>query len=361
MTMGRARGPSSRELSPFRVPGWAALVTIVIAPAVVLAQSPPRQLPQQGGTTFRLQAVSPVDEQVVWASGAGGRYAVTTNGGTTWASAVVPGTDSLEFRDVQGVSAREAFLMSAGNGKASRIYHTSDGGATWTLQFQNADSAAFYDCMAFWDAKRGIAMSDGANGRFPVRRTTDGRTWMDIGDNVPAAQQGEGAFAASGTCVATHGSRDAWIITGAAPRSRVFRTTDGGGTWTAHETPVVQGKPASGGFSIAFRSGNDGMLVGGDLEDNGTTQNVAVSADGGRTWSLRTPTPFPGAAFGMAYVPGAGPGTVVATGPGGAAWSHDEGKTWRLIDGAKNYWAVAAAGRTAWLVGTQGRILRLDF
>lgn len=343
------------------MPPTRALVgLLVLLPAIAAGQAP-RQSPQQSGTTLRLQAITPVNEKVIWASGAGGRWAITTDGGATWRSGTVPGTDSLEFRDVQGVSDREAFLMSSGNGSASRIYHTTDAGATWTLQFQNADSAAFYDCLAFWDARRGIAMSDGSKGRFPVRRTMDGRTWTDIGDNLPAAQDGEGAFAASGTCVATHGERDAWIITGAGPRSRVLRTTDGGDTWTAYETPIVQGKPVSGGFSIAFRSASEGMLVGGDLNDNGTTQNVAVSRDGGRSWTLRTPTPFPGAAFGMAYVPGAGPGTVVATGPGGAAWSADEGQSWTLIEGAKNYWAVAAAGRTAWLVGTGGRILRLDF
>jgi photosystem II stability/assembly factor-like uncharacterized protein len=334
---------------------------LILVPSILAAQSAPRQTPQQSGTTRRLQAITPVTERVVWASGAGGTWALTTDGGTTWRAGVVPGTDSLEFRDVGGVSEREAFLMSAGNGAASRIYHTTDAGATWALQFQNADSAAFYDCIAFWDARRGLAMSDASKGRFPVRRTSDGRTWVDIGDRLPAAQDGEGAFAASGTCVATEGASNAWIITGAAKRSRVLRTVDGGDTWTAHETPVVQGKPVSGGFSIAFRSPQDGMLVAGDLEDNGTTRNVAVTADGGQTWTLRAPTPFPGAAFGMAYVPGSGQGTVVATGPGGAAWSADEGRSWTLIEGAKNYWAVAASGRTAWLVGTGGRILRLDF
>jgi photosystem II stability/assembly factor-like uncharacterized protein len=341
-------------------PNRALAGLLVLLPAMAAAQAAPRQTPQQSGTTLRLQAITPVTEQLVWASGAGGRWAVTTDGGTTWRSGTVPGADSLEFRDVQGVSEREAFLMSAGNGPASRIYHTADAGATWTLQFQNADSAAFYDCFAFWDARRAIVMSDASTGRFPARRTTDGATWADIGDRMPKAQEGEGAFAASGTCVATHGKNDAWIITGAAPRSRVLHTTDGGDSWVAYETPIVQGMPVSGGFSIAFRSSGDGILVGGDLNDNGTTQNVAVTGDGGRTWTLRSPTPFPGAAFGVAYVPGAGKGTVVATGPGGAAWSTDEGRTWTLIDGAKNYWAVAAAGRTAWLVGTGGRILRLD-
>jgi len=54
--------------------------------------------------------------------------------------------------------------------------------------------------------------------------------------------------------------------------------------------------------------------------------------------------------------------TVVATGPGGATWSPDEGDTWFSLAGVTNYWAVAFASlRTGWLVGTEGRILRIDF
>jgi hypothetical protein len=53
---------------------------------------------------------------------------------------------------------------------------------------------------------------------------------------------------------------------------------------------------------------------------------------------------------------------VVATGPGGTAWSADEGDTWVSFAGVTNFWAVAFANaRTGWLVGTQGRIVRIDF
>ena len=71
----------------------------------------PTLVPQQSGTTQLLIAVSPVDSRVVWAAGAGGTYVVTTDGGSTWKSGVVPGAESLQFRDVQGVSDRVAYLM----------------------------------------------------------------------------------------------------------------------------------------------------------------------------------------------------------------------------------------------------------
>src|SRR5271170_1972984 len=72
----------------------------------------PKLTPQSSGTTQLLIAVSPVDSRVVWAAGAGGTFVVTTNGGETWRAAVVPGAESLQFRDVYGVSDKIAYLLS---------------------------------------------------------------------------------------------------------------------------------------------------------------------------------------------------------------------------------------------------------
>ena len=92
----------------------------------------------------------------------------------------VPGAETLEFRDVEGVSADVAYLMAAGPGTASRIYKTEDGGATWTLQIQNTDPAGFYDCFAFWTATQGLTMADSVAGRFAgapdAERRRPGRT-----------------------------------------------------------------------------------------------------------------------------------------------------------------------------------------
>jgi hypothetical protein len=58
--------------------------TLELAPSRESAVDAPTVEPQQSGTTQRLQAVSPVNEDVVWASGVGGTFAVTTNGGRRW-------------------------------------------------------------------------------------------------------------------------------------------------------------------------------------------------------------------------------------------------------------------------------------
>ncbi len=339
----------------------------------------PTLTPQSSGTTSRLQAVSPVNAQIVWASGVNGTFVVTTNGGQTWRAGVVPGAEALEFRDVHGVSAKVAYLMAAGSGTDSRIYKTGDGGATWTLQFTNQDPNAFYDCFDFWNPNHGITFSDavpqtGGGLRFPVIETTNGQTWHDIGNRLPTPLTGEAGFAASGTCLATQGGQRAWIATGGTATPRVLVTTDGGKSWNAYNTPLVGG-PAAGGTTVAFRDRFHGIIAGGDLASPTTApaprERVAVSSDGGQTWSLVTPPPlsasndgdFGGTVFGLSYVPGMGHQTVVVTGPGGTAWSSNEGRTsWNLISGLKGFWAVAFANHKAgWLVGTGGRIIKVSF
>jgi photosystem II stability/assembly factor-like uncharacterized protein len=318
---------------------------------------------QNSGTKQRFFAVSPVNARVVWAAADSGTFAVTTDGGANWRSAVVPGAGELQFRDVEGVSETVAYLLSAGEGAKNRIYKTEDGGASWALQFQAGNDARFfYDCFDFWTPSRGITFADAVDGRFPVIETTDGKRWRVIGDRLPAANPGEGGFAASGTCITAESGTRAWIGTGAGPKARILATADGGSTWTSHDVPIMQGTPTSGVVSVDFRDSFHGMLGGGDVAASDVAQNnVARSSDAGKTWAAATPIPFKGAVYGLSYVSDEGT-TVVATGPGGAAWSRDEGETWSQLGGIAGYWAVAFAAREAgWLVGEGGKILKVDF
>jgi len=330
----------------------------------------PTITPQNSGTTNGLIAVSPVNPQVVWASGRNGTFTVTTDGGNTWNAGVVPGAELLQFRDVQGVSAKVAYLMSigvSGNPSDFRIYKTVDGGANWTLEFVNQLPGAFYDCFAFWTPKRGIVHSDSVNGVFPDFRTTDGTTWQDISSNMPPALPGESSFAASGTCVATQAGQNAWIATGGASVARILATRDGGDTWNAYDTPLFSSGSA-GGFTVAFRNPWNGIVGGGDLDPTDPNNaRTATSSDGGVTWALTNPPPVTGAIFGLAYAHGVGNGNgsrtvVVTANAGGAAWTPDDGTTWYPLTGVTGFWSVAfASPKAGWLVGTNGRILKISF
>ncbi len=261
-----------------------------------LAQAPQPTLTQQNsGTTQLLIAVSPVNENVVWAAGTGGTYTVTTDGGKTWTAGVVPGAEALQFRDVQGVSDQVAYLMSIGNDTTNfMIYKTIDGGATWTIEFTNETTNAFYDCMAFWGPNRGIAHSDSVHGIFPDLRTVNGNDWVPITD-MPPALPGEASFSSSGTCITTQGETNAWIATGGSTIARILATTDGGDTWNAYDTPLVS-SPSAGGLSVAFRDASNGVVGGGDLNVNDHA-DFATSNDGGQTWSRKAQPPVKGTIF----------------------------------------------------------------
>lgn len=328
---------------------------------------PPRQSPSGptlqdlvSGTTQRLQAVSVVNEKVVWVSGSGGTFGVTLDGGASWRTGIVPEADSLEFRDVQAFDGKTAYLLSAGTGTNSRIYRTVDGGVNWAIQFVNRDSAAFYDCFAFWDRQSGLAWSDAVDGRFPYVITADGgETWRRR--FVDSATTNEGAFAASGTCVITLGKDAAFVATGGGQVARVFRTDDRGLTWQSAPTPVVHGTRTTGLTSVAFRNMTDGIAVGGDIAKNDTSASEVVrTSDGGVTWTLGGRPTFTGPAFAVVYVPGTS-ATVVAVGPKGASWSADEGQSWQPLD-SLDYWSAGFAGKAGgWLVGPGGRITKVTF
>jgi photosystem II stability/assembly factor-like uncharacterized protein len=175
-------------------------------------------VPQQGGTKARLRGLSVAGVQVAWATGAQGTVMRTIDGGANWRACVVCGGESLDFRDVHAFDKSSACVLAVGPGESSRIYRTADAGATWSLCHRGDDPKVFLDAIAFWDEARGLAMGDPIDGRFLILTTEDGgNRWSRLpGETLPPALPGEGAFAASGTCLYVQGERNAWFGTGGA-------------------------------------------------------------------------------------------------------------------------------------------------
>lgn len=352
-------GPKGSRVG--RRPSVALVVVAWMAmPGAARGQTPSDIRELDSPTTALLQAVSPVDARTVWVSGHEGAVLLTRDGGDTWRANPAPGGDSLEFRDVHGFDDRRAVILSAGEGAASRIYRTDDGGDSWSLVWSNPEPAGFYDCLAFWDDRRGLAYGDAVDGGLRVLLTEDGgRSWERAPSGaLPEALEGEGGFAASGTCVETGPDGRAWIGTGAGARPRVLRTLDHGRSWRAQDLPIVTGS-AAGAFTVVFRDAANGIVLGGDLErPDGVDSRAAVTADGGATWRVAPPPPFAGPVYGAARVPWIG--VLLAAGPGGLAMADDGISGWRALDD-RSWWAVGAADGTAWAVGPGGRILRITW
>jgi photosystem II stability/assembly factor-like uncharacterized protein len=258
------------------------------------AQSAPEI--QKANSTENFRGVSAVSQKVAWASGTHGTYLRTIDGGRHWVAAKVPDAAALDFRAVVAFSADEAFLMSAGPGDQSRIYHTADGGQHWSLQFTNQDPKGFFDSMVFWDATHGIVLGDpipdsAGQLKFELLTTDDAHTWKPLSSaTLPPALEGEGAFAASNSCIAVQGD-NIWFATGGRA-ARVFHSADRGQTWQSSETPLIHGPDSAGIFSIAFADATHGVIAGGDYKHpKQDGPNLAFTEDGGKTWKLSSLRP----------------------------------------------------------------------
>jgi photosystem II stability/assembly factor-like uncharacterized protein len=334
------------------------MTTMKLLPLVLLLSTAAsaQWIRQPVNTTAGLRGLSVVSEKVIWASGTGGTVIRTTDGGKTWKVMIVPGAEKLDFRDIEAFDANTAYILSIGNGEISRIYKTTDGGATWKLQFKNTNEKAFYDAIACWDKNNCIAMSDPVDGHYVLISTSDGgANWKQIVSNqMPAAKDGEAAFAASGTCLYVAPGGVVYLVSGGRD-ARVFRSSDRGLTWTVADTPIVKGMPGSGIFSIVFRNELHGTVVGGDYEKpNAAAGNLAFTRDGGKTW-------YEGEGLGgyrsaVTYIDDR---TLIAVGPNGTNISFDRGGVWKKI-ADENLNAVGAKGRKAvWAVGPNGMVVKL--
>ncbi len=337
-----------------------ALLTLLLVLALPAAASsahdrhhPLRWTPVPTGSDQQYRGLDAVDKRTAWVGGSAGEVLRTTDGGRTWKDVSPPGSAGLLFRDVEAQSAWRASVLSIGASDASRIYTTTDGGRTWRTAFVNDDPLAFYDCMDFYaGGRRGLALSDPVGGKFRIAATDDwGRSWHVLPDaGMPPAVPGEFAFAASGTCLVTSG-RDAWFASGGGA-ARVFRSRDGGRTWTVTAAPIPAAA-AGGVFSLAFRNPRDGVMVGGDFTapENGADAS-GYSRDGGASW--RAGGDLSGYRSGVDWVSGAR-ATLIAVGPTGSDVSTDGGRSWRPFDTAA-YDAVDCVPGTCWASGPAGAV-----
>jgi photosystem II stability/assembly factor-like uncharacterized protein len=333
-----------------------------ISPAVLLlaAALSAAWLPQQSGSTAELRGLSVLDATHAWVSGSGGTV-LRLAGSERWEGLAVPGGEELDFRDVEALSRDAVVLMSAGPGDRSRIYRSADGGRTWALTHTNPDAGGFYDAVAFWDERNGILVGDPVGGRFVVRVTDDGGTrWAaPSGIAMPEALPGEGAFAASGTCLfALAGGLDAWFVTGGARPARVFHTKDRGRTWSVAATPLLPANASSGLFSVVFLDARHGVAVGGDYKEaKSAASNGVGTEDGGATWA-----PAPVAPTGYYSAVAAKPGAteeLFAVGLTGTAESRDGGRTWMVLDGTPLNAVAFGRDGSGFAVGPKGAIARL--
>jgi photosystem II stability/assembly factor-like uncharacterized protein len=292
----------------------------------------------------------------IWASGSNGVILRSLDEGKTWKRVHIHGAEDLDFRGLRAFDDKTAYAMSSGEGEKSRIYKTTDGGATWELQYTDKRKAFFLDAIVCDSDTQCYALADPIDGKFLLLETRDGKLWTPLpADHLPSALPGEGAFAASDSALAIGDDRELYFVTGGAAKSRVFYSPNWGQTWSVAETPIAGGNASSGIFSIEAKQVSPIVAVGGDYKNPAQAASVAAySLDHGKTWQLAASQPS-GYRSAVASVD-----TVlfIAVGPKGADISFDAGVHWKFST-PLNFNAICVLDVfNTWAVGPNGTVAR---
>ena len=325
-------------------------------------------------TSRGLSDIIIVDANTVWGlayDGSAGmanvqEFTRTINGGASWTPGdIVLGDPTLEINNLIPVSASTAWASAIINvptgGDQSQngvgtIVKTTNGGVAWTQQlasgFQTAGSS-FLNAVYFWNANVGIAYGDPIGtglGEYEIYRTTDGgTTWTQLSAaTLPNPLSGEYGYNSTPVAV----GNTLWFTTN---KGRLFRTDDLGLTWTASQAPLTDfgaALPANSG-SIHFSTTTNGYL----LKTSGTVATPVytyyTTTNGGTTWASNLGSPFTGTRRILNYIPGTT--TIVATSaaaPVGTSVSTDNGTSWTDVESLDQRGAAAFLNpTTGWTAG----------
>ncbi len=322
-------------------------------------QLEPAWQPQESGVKASLRGLSAVSDQVAWASGSGGTVLRTIDGGASWESVSVPDNEKIDFRDVEGFDANTAIVLSAG--LPALIYKTTDGGKSWDRKYFSDVEGTFYDAMDFWNDREGIAFGDAIDGRLLILKTSDaGETWQELPfDQRPQAKDGQGGFAASGTCLRVSGENNVYIGLGGEEAS-LFYSFDKGESWSKTITPLQSGEPTQGIFSIDFKNDQEGLMVGGDYRGDSLTRiNAAYTNDGGESWLPVMAGLSPdGYRSGVAFYDN---DLILTVGRGSCDYYRTGDKAYTPMEGKYYAVSVSKSGKSAWASGPRGSMAKLIF
>lgn len=309
-------------------------------------------------TAPSLRGLSAVSDREAWVSGSMGFCAFSQDGGTTWTRLEIPGIDSLDFRDVHAFPGGTAYLLSSGPGPLSVLFKTDNYGKHWRKIWTNPYASGFCSGMAFWDEHRGAIFSDPVDGKFRVFLTRDaGQTWKEVDlQNMPPAQKGEYAFAASGTCIFAWPRNNIAFVTGGSA-ARYFFSEDGGRFWEAVALPILKGSPSAGAFSVFMLPSGSGVIIGGDYRHPDRMENTfAFTENGGKLWQTESEKalPYQSCVISLGFWR---ENSWLTTGPRGTFFSADNGRNWKKVSSEGfHVLAVAPGGQRLWAAGPNGKV-----
>ncbi|WP_332912971.1 YCF48-related protein [Algoriphagus boritolerans] len=208
----------------------------------------------------------------------------------------------------------------------------------------------FFDGISFLDKERGFILGDPVGGNWMILETSDGgKSWKTM-ENLPPAEIGEAAFAASASSLVAFELGLIFGTGGLVSNLHFydFKNED----WEKIETPILQGEASQGIFALAKTKTNL-LAVGGDYTKlDGQDKNAFRFSN--QSYELPVIPPL-GYRSGIAYLEK--DNLIIAVGPSGSDYSRDEGKIWKNFSTTGYHAAkISCHGETAWASGSNGRV-----
>jgi len=276
-------------------------------------------------------------------------YSKSVDGGNTWTVGYTPPpTGTYDWAGLAAIGPDTAWAMCFNSifNNGGRIYRTYNGGTTWDTIGTNLFTStlnSFPNNIYFWNANEGIILGDpDATNEYEIYHTMNGgTTWSRVDTtNIPNPQD---ATEAGWTTHFQVINDTVWFDTN---EGRVYRSTDRGLHWTVGNTTlaVIPGSTPEQAIDIAFSNGSFGLAR---YYDDAAISNTLVSThDGGMTWDT---VAFTGNLFGGDLTAIPGTNTFVSTGISftsnfaGTSYSSDGGVTWTTIESGGHRGALAIA------------------
>jgi len=283
--------------------------------------------------------VSLSDPNVVWAgTGSDGiRSNVSTgrgvyrstDAGATWRWMGLRDAGQIGAVRIHPTDPRTVFVAAMGNAfrpnRERGVYRTRDGGATWEqvlfvsdstgavdLEFQPGNPDVVYASMWRGERKPWTIISGAREGGI-YRSTDGGTTWTKLGGGLPT-----GLFGKSNVAVSAADPRRVYALVEASPGGGLYRSDDAGESWRLVSTERgLIARPFYYCNITADPTNADVVYVG--------TESFYKSTDGGRTWRT-APTPH-GDNHDL-WINPRDARIMVQSNDGGANVTLDGGRTW---------------------------------